>query len=153
MKKIDLGQTITVLANLGVIAGIVFLGYELRQNNELMSADANMRLLDNRLRFFELLSTNDEFAIAYLKRSNGEELTPLERYKLQNSDKASWIKWNWEFIRYIDGYVTRDELPASGWRAAVREYPALVDIWTNYRDTIAPSPEFVEFVETEVIGD
>ncbi len=33
MKKLDLGQTITILANVGVIAGIVFLGYELRQNN------------------------------------------------------------------------------------------------------------------------
>ena len=32
MKKIDLGQTLTILANVGVIAGIVFLGYELRQN-------------------------------------------------------------------------------------------------------------------------
>ena len=33
MKKIDLGQTITILANVGVIAGIVFLGIEVRQNS------------------------------------------------------------------------------------------------------------------------
>jgi hypothetical protein len=26
MKKLDLGQTITILSNIGVIAGIVFLG-------------------------------------------------------------------------------------------------------------------------------
>ena len=32
MKKIDLGQTLNTLANVGVIAGIVFLGVELRQN-------------------------------------------------------------------------------------------------------------------------
>jgi len=32
MKKIDLGQTIQTLANLGVIAGIVFLAMELQQN-------------------------------------------------------------------------------------------------------------------------
>ena len=31
MKKIDLGQTITVLANLGVIASLVFLGLQVRQ--------------------------------------------------------------------------------------------------------------------------
>ena len=40
MKKIDLGRTIGILANLGVIAGIIFLGVELRQNNELMEAEA-----------------------------------------------------------------------------------------------------------------
>jgi hypothetical protein len=36
LKKIDLRHTIGLLANLGVIAGIVFLGLELRQNNELV---------------------------------------------------------------------------------------------------------------------
>ena len=39
MKKIDLGQAIGILANVGVIAGIVFLGMELRQNNELVVAN------------------------------------------------------------------------------------------------------------------
>ncbi len=34
MNKIDLGQTIQILANIGVIAGIGFLGLELRQNSE-----------------------------------------------------------------------------------------------------------------------
>ena len=34
MKKIDLGQTIGILANIGVIAGIVFLAIEVSQNND-----------------------------------------------------------------------------------------------------------------------
>ena len=42
MKKIDLGQTLGILANLGVIAGIVFLAVELRQNTE--SLDESRRL-------------------------------------------------------------------------------------------------------------
>lgn len=40
MKTLDLGQKIGILANLGVIAGIVFLGYELRQNNENLLAQS-----------------------------------------------------------------------------------------------------------------
>ncbi len=40
MKKIDPGQTITILANIGVIAGIVFLGVELRQTQRAMQAQA-----------------------------------------------------------------------------------------------------------------
>jgi hypothetical protein len=36
LKKIDLRHAIGLLAKLGVIAGIVFLGLELRQNNELV---------------------------------------------------------------------------------------------------------------------
>jgi len=39
LKKIDLGQAIGILANLGVIAEIVFSGMELRQNCELVVAN------------------------------------------------------------------------------------------------------------------
>ena len=47
MKKIDLGQMIAILANIGVIAGIVFLGFELRQNSaaaELQAAQAYVNI-------------------------------------------------------------------------------------------------------------
>jgi hypothetical protein len=40
MKKRNLSESLNLLANLGVIAGIVFLGVELRQNNELMEMEA-----------------------------------------------------------------------------------------------------------------
>ena len=40
MKKIDLGQSITILANLGVLAGLVFLGIEIRQNTSIARANA-----------------------------------------------------------------------------------------------------------------
>ena len=43
-KKLDLGQTITILANLGVIAGIVLLAIEMRQNNELLAAQDKSEL-------------------------------------------------------------------------------------------------------------
>ena len=32
MKKIDLGQTVNTLANVGVIGGLIFLGFEMQQN-------------------------------------------------------------------------------------------------------------------------
>ena len=44
MKKIDLGQTIAILANIGVIAGIVFLAVEL---------DLQRRKFQSRFRQFD----------------------------------------------------------------------------------------------------
>ena len=35
MKKLELSQIVGILANLGVIAGIVFLGYELRRTTSI----------------------------------------------------------------------------------------------------------------------
>ena len=67
MKKIDLGQTITILANLGVIAGIVFLAVELRQNNALLQAqsrsDQNDRIISN----VEAVYQNTDLATAVAK--------------------------------------------------------------------------------------
>ena len=40
MKKLDLGQTLSILANIGVILGIVFLAYELRQNTQAVRLNA-----------------------------------------------------------------------------------------------------------------
>ena len=40
MKKIDLGQTITIFANVDEIAGIVILAFELQQNNEALGLQA-----------------------------------------------------------------------------------------------------------------
>jgi hypothetical protein len=40
MKKVDLGQVITIFANIGVIAGIVFLGFEIRQSTAVAQASS-----------------------------------------------------------------------------------------------------------------
>ena len=47
MKKLDPGQVITIVANIGVIAGIVFLVVELRQNNQLMETEARFISADD----------------------------------------------------------------------------------------------------------
>jgi len=44
MKKIDLGQTLSITANVGVIGGIFFLAYELNKNNR-----SNMKLMNKTL--------------------------------------------------------------------------------------------------------
>jgi len=44
MKKIDLGQTLTILANVGVLAGILLLVFELNQNREMMRAQTRSEL-------------------------------------------------------------------------------------------------------------
>ena len=49
MKKIDVGQTVSILANVGVIAGILLLAFELSQNNKLLRAQADETYLQNRL--------------------------------------------------------------------------------------------------------
>ena len=76
MNKIDLGQTITILANVGVIAGIVFLGIELQQNNELLSSQIRSTRVENRLSLVDRLFDNLE--VIELLGKEESELTGTE---------------------------------------------------------------------------
>ena len=75
MKKLDLGQSIGILANVGVIAGMLFLAVELRQNNELMTDEAERSRAESMRESWALLADNDELAVIMVKERNGEQLT------------------------------------------------------------------------------
>ena len=40
MKRIEPGQVMTFITNVGVLGGLLLLAFELRQNNELVEAEA-----------------------------------------------------------------------------------------------------------------
>lgn len=46
MKKLELGQTVAILANVGVIAGIIFLALELNQNSKQLALELEWQIND-----------------------------------------------------------------------------------------------------------
>ena len=79
MKKIDLGQTITILANLGVIGGILLLAYELRQNNAFMGAQARFNRLSINVDQYSSRIVDAGLTEVHLKARQGERLSPVEQ--------------------------------------------------------------------------
>ena len=60
MKKIDLGQTITILANLGVIGGLIFVGMQLQQDREIALVDRMQALESNFYYWAELVNSSGD---------------------------------------------------------------------------------------------
>ena len=81
MKNLALSQTITILANLGVIVGIVFLVIELQQNNELLQTQAGHVLAQNRVSHAKRLQESPEFSRLIAKLASGEPLTDAEQWQ------------------------------------------------------------------------
>ena len=81
MNKPNLGQTINTLANVGVIAGIVFLAIELRQNNELLGVQIRATTMESRVRSAEMLGQNPE--IVTLLGKDPSTLTDVEADQLR----------------------------------------------------------------------
>jgi hypothetical protein len=135
MKKIDLGQTVGILANFGVIAGIIFLAVELQQNNEMMRAQTRSELSRD---VIELQSSNmndSAYADVLLRGNKGEELSELERYQYRRHRNA-W-EWHWENIVYQHRIGLYDDAEFAVQIEIIRRdmasLPGLKDHWCTNR--------------------
>ena len=96
MKNIDVGQTITVLANIGVIVGIAFLAVEIHQSTSVQESQMRFNQNERSTETVEEVLRNPELRTALLKRKNAEPRSPeeellLEYYALRIFSSIHWI--------------------------------------------------------------
>jgi hypothetical protein len=90
MKQVDLGQTISIFANIGVIAGIVFLGFELRQNQRLSMAETRSSIAETIVSLQSLRAIDPAFLNVDSKVRAGEVLTSTEIRQFALMQSAYW---------------------------------------------------------------
>jgi hypothetical protein len=105
MKKIDFVQTVQILANLGVIAGIAFLALELRQNNELLRSSSRQALLDHDL---SLVESGMPYAELWERASKPEPLSFADQYRFSLQMIAEMRSREYEFFQYKAGLLDED---------------------------------------------
>jgi hypothetical protein len=148
MKKIDVGQTIQMLANVGVVAGIVFLAFELQQNNELLAAEARVNQLEARRGTALQLTNNPQLAGILYRLQNGEAVTPEEHYQFTWLARDAFARWEWQFEEYKRGFIAKDSLPVDAWAGWFRTFPEMKDEWDA---AAAGAPDFRRFMDENVI--
>ena len=145
MKKPDVGQLVSILANLAVFAGILLLVVEIRQNNDLMAEEAQRARGESIREAYTQMADNGELAAIWVKEMNGEELTAVEEVRLGSY-----------YIRGLFGFQTshqqlpREELePMTNWfRDRYQTSPTWRKTWDQSRNTF--SPDFVLFMEESI---
>lgn len=145
MKKIDLGQSIAIFANIGVIAGIVFLGFELQQNNELMEIEARRTRAGAAEEAYRLIVENGDLAAIFVKEQNGEVLTDIELQRMI----AYWLRG------LTDLELSYRELPESDWgplieryRLNVQLFPSLEETWRRRASVF--SSDFIDWYDANI---
>lgn len=152
MKKIDIGQGIGILANLGVIAGIVFLAVELRQNNELLQAEASLNRFNiERERRERIMENHGGLAEIILKKNTDIALNELET--LQHGalmlDSLESLKWYFNEVRA--GRLPPGSIDVENWRTVWRVNPELGVLIDSERPSL--NPDFLEFIDTEIASE
>jgi hypothetical protein len=80
MNKIDIGQLIAILANLGVISGIAFLAIEIRDGNTQARIAATQEVIAQRSAWRELIAGDASLSDIYARGLlDFESLDPVER--------------------------------------------------------------------------
>ena len=145
MKKIELGQTITILANVGVISGIVFLAIELRQNNELMEQDSRVSRAASLGSTYALFADNPELAEIVVKSRSGQVLTEIEHMRLS----SIWMKVLTDLEAIHAGFRNEDLDPsAANIQYAFNLNPTLGEVWSLRKDSFRE--EFVEWLDQTI---
>ena len=80
-----------------MIAGIVILAIELRQNNELMEAEARFNRLSLSKEAYNIQSTNGELASILVKVNNNAPLSDVEAYRFEASMMRFFVNMEWIF--------------------------------------------------------
>jgi hypothetical protein len=153
LRKIGLGQTITVLANIGVIAGIIFLALELQQNNELLRAEAANIRLQNQIGPRILILENPDLAELMAKHSSGKPLTATEEIKTNLFVQSIFLMFEWELNEYRAGRI--ELLKTAEHRRlfhgqGVISAPWYLTNWSKFKTVL--EPEFVQYMEENVIS-
>jgi len=149
MKKIGLGESITILSNIGVLVGIGFLAIEIQQTNDLMEFEASFNRLSISSEARNILSTNGDLAEINVKVDNREPLTEVEEYRFRQAQLRFLGNMEWMLREMPEN--SRD------WAYAERQLRDILrpdglrrQVFLNSKDIL--DPEFVSWVESNILA-
>ena len=152
MKKLDLGQTINTLANVGVIAGIIFLGIELRQNNTLLGAQARATRAQVRMDGGALVLSNPHLINIEAKQLNGESLSLTDQMTLAQLADGIFVRWEYVYGELREGLIDAESLPVQNWRNFVESRPHMREQWEE-NGRFSYHPDFVRWMDENVVNE
>ena len=144
MKKIDLGQMFHILANLGVLGGILLLAYELHQNNELMAVQARFNRLAINTENYTLRVENPDLAEAWKKAYGNETLSSSERTLVEAFAMRVLLVREWSYKE-----LPESEIPVERWKRNQNRVEQLRMVFEREKGDLDPG--FVQFMEENVV--
>jgi len=135
MAKVDLGQTLNTLANVGVIAGIIFLALELNQNREMMRAQIRNELARGSIDVVSLSATSRDLADVLVRANEGATLTPTDYWMFVSRTEAVFRYFENVHYQYRQGLYDESEFSKhrDTMEFVMSDDPANVKYWCEAR--------------------
>jgi hypothetical protein len=141
-----INRWLTLAANLAVIAGILFLAFELKQNNDLLRAEVRLERAKIRIDAYGQRISSDAALQAIVRSRSGEALNAAETELLESLAMQSYTRWEYVVGEYKEGRLEWESVPIEDWKRVVSENPYMETTW-HRRGNKGFDPDFVKFVE------
>jgi len=138
MKKIELGQLISMLANIGVFVGIFLLAFELHQNNNSLKAQSRYNHTMAMAGYFDTVANDSDISAIIVKAQNGFDLNDHENFRLWNHYMYISSLWQWEYSEELLGRI---DAPVHLWLQIISgepgpadNFPGMTEHWETTQD-------------------
>ena len=104
MKNINLVQTLQIFANVAVVAGIIFLGLELRQTNSAIRSASLQAVTNQTAESLRLVAADDD--LGSIRRRGNEDVSSLDADEAARYDawyRQFWIGFQNNYLQYRIG--------------------------------------------------
>jgi hypothetical protein len=146
MNVDKINNWLTLLANFGVIAGVIFLAFEIHQNNQLLVQESRYSMLQNQKDWKMFINGNPEIS-KLIYTSPTEQLNELDRVRRFEILSGVLLTWQWEWEQSQSGLLGASRLPIVGFRA-VWKIQNIQSDWVSLKPSLKPS--FADFLESKI---
>ena len=152
MKFDDLNRWMSLLASAGVIAGLLLLAFELKQNREMTRAQTRNEIALGVIDLMALSASNPQLAKVIRRGDAGEELSPDEQFQYRRMVIATLRYYENVYYQYQQGLYDEGQFDrgAQAWKAYAMRAQGAEPIWCEMRGTFAE--DFVREWEALVEG-
>ena len=146
MDSDRINRWLTLIANFGVLIGIVLLVYEIRLNHEMMRAQIRNEIANSEVERIYFLAGNSEMLDVLVRNSAGQELDAADALRLQFLRFGTIRAWENHFYQYKLGLFDEQEYLAGkeSWKSIVNRQK-YQSHWCTIRSQV--SNEFREEID------
>ena len=139
MKISAINEGVSLIANIGVIGSIVFLGLEMQQNTEMMQSQTRNSIVENQLSVYDKMIENPELFDIANKRNENLDVTNAERQQLHIFILSQLRIWENEFYQFQIGLYASEEFEARKiWWRKIIGIPVNLQTWRSEQETFYP---------------
>ena len=149
MNSAKFNDWLTLIANVAVVGGIVFLAIEIRQNNELLRSESRQTLVSNDV---TSLTANLEHVDVFAKLVSKEELSAEDQLRLSFMYTLDLRNREFEYFQYVNGLLDEETWLAYRHVIVVNHSSDLGRSWWDEIGRGIVDPEFAKLVDELLVN-